>query len=158
MGLSVSFYNCTSDINVVDKTKTLIGTYDCNVYADENVPNPLEIENPVFLLPDSDSLLNCNCAYIPTFSRYYTCRVETLPDGRRIIRCQSDVLSSFFDSAKGSTYVIANRSTNHYNKEIADKLILTEKSMNVEEIALSGSSPFSTNTDYCVVFTLQGQE
>lgn len=156
MGLSVSFYNCTSDINVVNKTKTLIGTYDCNVYADENVPNPLEIENPVFLLPDSDSLLNCNCAYIPTFSRYYTCRTETLPDGRRIIRCQSDVLSSFFDDAKGNTYVTAKRSSNNYNKEIQDDLILSEKQMRITDIRLSGSSPFTNTDNYSCVMTLMG--
>ena len=156
MGLSVSFYNMSSDLNVVSKTKTLIGTYDCDVYVDREVNEPLDIESPVFLLPDSDSLLSCNYAYISKFSRYYNCKVVTLPDGRRIIKCESDVLSSFFDDAKTGTYVVAKRSTNNYNKQIEDKLILAEKSMTVTDVALSGSSPFTNSDNYSVVFTLQG--
>lgn len=156
MGLSVSFYNCSSDVNVVNKTKTLIGTYDCNVYRDKNVSNPLDIESPVFLLPDSDSLLSCNYAYISAFSRYYNCKIETLPDGRRIIRCESDVLSSFFDNAKGSTYVTAKRSSSNYNKEIQDDLILAENQMKITDIRLSGSSPFTNTDNYSCVMTLMG--
>ena len=150
MGMSITFYNLTDDANVVNKTnKTLVNTFNCDVYDDQY------IDSPSFLLPSTASL-NANYCYVPTFGRYYFCKVKQLKDGRRILECQSDALTSFWNDYKGSS-CIANRSASNYNKEITDDLILSLPTCDVYATQMSGSSPFINSDDVCVVLTLNGR-
>ena len=155
-GLSVTFYNLTDEKSVVNKTnKTQVNNYTCDVYDDQY------IESPSFLLPSNVSL-NANYCYVPTFGRYYFCKIKQLKDGRRIIECEVDALTSFWDDFKTSQ-CIANRSSSNYNKEITDDEILVEPTINVEEVPMSNSTPFNNGLsgsgtyDYNVVMTLAGR-
>lgn len=150
MAVSVSFYNCSDDPKDVHKSnRTLIGTYSCNIYDEQN------IESPNILLPRNDNLRSANYCYISQFGRYYYCRLDQLPDGREIMNCNVDVLVSFWDEFKGSQ-CIANRSTSNYNREIKDDMVLVEPTVTISMNALYGSTPFMDTDGYATVMTLAG--
>lgn len=153
MGMSVTFYNCSDDDNVVNKVnKTVVNTFTCDVYDDQDK------ENPILLLPSTLSG-SANYCYIPTFGRYYFCKPTQLSDGRVVAECGVDALSSFWNDFK-SSQCIANRSASNYNREITDDLVLIEPTVNVEELPMSVSSPFTNGldgNDYNVVMTLGGR-
>lgn len=155
-GLSVTFYNLSDEKNVVNKTnKTLVNTFNCDVYDDQY------IESPSFLLPSTVSL-NANYCYVATFGRYYFCKIKQLKDGRRIVECEVDALTSFWEDFKTSP-CIANRSASNYNKEITDEEILVEPTTSVEEVPMSSTSPFTNGvnatglSNYNVVMTIAGR-
>ena len=152
MGMSVTFYNLTDDANVVNKTnKTLVNTFNCDVYDDQ------DIETPSFLLP-STANLNINYCYVANFGRYYFCKVRQLKDGRRIVECEVDALTTFWNDFKGSP-CIANRSASNYNKEITDDEILREPTMSVYSEALHNNSVFKNGaSEYRVVLTMAGRD
>ena len=155
MGMSVTFYNCSSDVNVKDKVNTLLASYDCEVYDAQN------IESPSFLLPNNPNIKNCNYVYVPSFGRYYTAEVKQLADGREIVKCLfTDVLTSFWESCKNSQ-CIANRSSSNYNREVDDNEVLVEPSMNYvysNEIPTRSTHDYFTNNNqaYRIVLTVLG--
>ena len=152
MAISVSFYNCSNSIEVVNKSKSLIATYNCDVYENE------DYEHINILIENNTNLRNANYCYIPTFGRYYNIAPTELPDGRFSFTGISDVLSSFFDSMKTGTQVIARRSSNKYNKELIDNAIASKRSETYREVNMNSAGNYFTNDSsaYSVVLTLQG--
>lgn len=153
MAISVSFYNCSNSSEVVNKSKTLIATYNCDVYENE------DYEHINILIESNTNLRNANYCYIPTFGRYYNLIPTELPDGRFSFTGISDVLSSFWDSMKTGTQVIARRSSNKYNKELIDNAIASKRSETYREVDMNsaGVNYFTNDSSaYSVVLTLQG--
>lgn len=157
MGMSVNFYNNSSPEEVVSKTKTLLATYDCDIWDDN------DISKPVFLLPGTTDLKNCNYCYVSSYGRYYSCTPILQGDGNYLIYCNTDVVSSFFNDAKTNTDVIANRSSNKYNKDIQDNEILALPTEEYRDINMNGtghtSSKFtgSNSDEGSVILTLKGR-
>ena len=153
--LQVTFYNCSDEPQDVHKAnKTTLGTYNCNVYDTQ------DIEAPTILLPRNDSLRNANYCRIPFFNRYYYCRLEQLPDGREIMRCDSDPLTSFWDSYKNSP-CIAKRSTSSTFPNMVDEGVITTPKITRTESIMSNASCFAPdstdNTRRCVMLTVAGR-
>lgn len=152
--LQVTFYNCSDEPQDVHKSnKTTLGTYNCNVYDTQN------IENPAILLPRNDNLRNANYCHIPFFNRYYYCVLEQLPDGREIMRCDSDPLTSFWDSYKNSP-CIAKRSTSSTFPNMVDEAVVTTPKITRNEIKLNDDTCFHPDSDTnprCVMLTVAGR-
>ena len=153
--LQVTFYNCSDEPQDVHKAnKTTLGTYNCNVYDTQ------DIEAPAILLPRNDNLRNANYCRIPFFNRYYYCRLEQLPDGREIMRCDSDPLTSFWDSYKNSP-CIAKRSTSSTFPNMVDEGVITTPKITRTEIEVvsNENSCFHPDDDTLkkVVLTVAGR-
>lgn len=151
--LQVTFYNCSDEPQDVHKTnKTTLGTYNCNVYDTQ------DIEAPTILLPRNDNLRNANYCRIPFFNRYYYCRLEQLPDGREIMRCDSDPLTSFWDSYKNSP-CIAKRSTSSTFPNMVDEAVVTTPNITRTEIQATTNTCFHPETEQSrkVMLTVAGR-
>lgn len=144
--MQVIFYNCSNEPNDVHKTnKTTIATYDLNIYRDNDIDSPLNIEEPIFLLQPNSALLNCNYCYVAQFGRYYNVTIEQLPDGREIARCSVDVLMSFWDEFKGSQ-CIATRSTSSPFPNMVDEKVVTTPRITRRNILATPDTPFNTES------------
>lgn len=151
--LQVTFYNCSDEPQDVHKAnKTTIGTYNCNVYDAQN------LEECQILLPRNDNLRSANYCYIPYFSRYYFCTLDQLPDGREIMNCVSDPLTSFWDEYKNSPCIALRSSSSPFPNMVDEGVVLTPK-ITRTEIQASANTCFNTSdTDYRrVMFTVAGR-
>lgn len=151
--LQVTFYNCSDEQNdVLKANKTTIATYNCDVYDTQGV------EECSILLPRNDNLRNANYCYIPFWNRYYFCTLEQLPDGREILACVSDPLTSFWDSFKNSP-CIANRSSSSTFPNMVDEGVVLTPKITRTEIQASQNTCFNTeDTDYRrVMLTVAGR-
>lgn len=156
--MEVIFYNCSDDPDDVPKNnKTTLATWQCDVYEDEKISSPLDVESPTLLVSGSSGILNCNYCYIATFGRYYYVKMEQLPDGRQLAHCNVDVLMSFWNDFKLSN-VVAIRSTSSGFANMVDEKVATTPNITRRNILVkqgsTASTPFDTenlNIKNCVL-------
>lgn len=110
--MQITFFTTSDDKAAVPKTLTEIGTYTGAFRSD------VDVLDPVFDVT-SNVPLTCNYLYIPRFSRYYFCRVETIRTGLYRLHCHVDVLQSWFEQIKTCPAMIS-RAENSWNSYIAD--------------------------------------
>ena len=151
--LQITFYNCSDEPQDVHKNnKTTIATYNCNIYERQGV------EECAILLPRNDNLRNANYCYIPFWHRYYFCALEQLPDGREIMRCTSDPLTSFWDDYKNSQ-CIAKRSTSSNYPNMVDEGVITTPNITRTEVLATSSTCFHPESESSrkVMLTVAGR-
>lgn len=153
--MEVIFYNCSDDPDDVPKTHlTTLATLNCDVYEDEKVSSPLDVESPTLLISGTSGILNCNYCYIATFERYYFVKMEQLPDGRQIAHCNVDVLMSFWGEYNTSNVVAIRSTSNGFANMVDEKVATTPKITRRNIFVNTGGTPFVTdnlNVKNCVL-------
>lgn len=114
--VEVKLYSNSSDPFVVHKSITLKNTVYCQFT--ESTP----IDSPDLLLDMRNGIKDFNYCYIEEFGRYYYCYPETVNGNQMRLRCESDPLMSFWNSAMYSNCV-AERSTSSPNPDIVDEML-----------------------------------
>lgn len=107
-----TFYNCSSDNNVVKKSLTQVASADIQECGE------FTVESPTFKMARDDNLLSANYMYVEALHRYYyvTLRIE---GNFMYVDANSDPLTSFWNSYKNSP-CIAYRSTSKPDVRIVD--------------------------------------
>lgn len=141
-------YNNKSANNVVHKNLTLIETATCESYG------VVDVQRPTVILYNTTSKL-ANYAYIADLGRYYYATCEIQPDGRLIMRLESDPVKSFWDSYSASPCV-ANRSSSNYDPYLVDDMISVKESVHYNLRRLSGSFAPSQSGANHYVLTIGG--
>lgn len=158
--MQVTFYNMSSSLEVVNKTKTTIKSVDCEAYEG------FTEEDPIMIVARDDSLLSANYMYISSTNRYYFCKVRILNGRKMSITGHTDVISTFYDNYKNCPCIIDRTSdTSLYNKDITDDLILQNLQTTMTEVNLNTetnvSSPFNynpeSNNSRFIILTLKGR-
>lgn len=91
--MSVTFYKCSDDPKVLDKTLTAIGTLS-NITISPT--DSVSILNPVLIMGYDSNYIDANYCKISEFgNRYYFCSVSVAPGQRCIVKCTIDPLYSF---------------------------------------------------------------
>lgn len=134
--MTATFYNNSSDNNVIDKS--LSGIKAVSIVGFENS----SIMKPTILLAYDAALFSANYMYIDSMGRYYYITDIEIIDGHRIrITGRVDVLMSF--DVK-SVQCIAARQSGAYNLYIPDSEI-TRVSYDRVQTKQFPNSPFTAN-------------
>lgn len=120
MDTTVIFYNNSSNPNVINKSISTLGTFECKI------KEPINIERPEILLSGATGNITANYCYIADLGRYYFCHSE-LERGQlvRFVCDISDPLMSFKSAILSSPAVIA-RNPWKYDKYIHDSKLPVE--------------------------------
>lgn len=148
--IEVNLYNNQSDPMVVKKKLTLVDTVNCEI------TDICELDAPELLLDmDESDIPKYNYCYIAAFGRYYFCRPQIINGNQMLISCESDPLTSFWDSISGSE-CIAERSTSAQNPELVDDLLPFKPNpkMSIRSIGESFTPSASSG---CYILTLGGK-
>lgn len=130
MSTTITLYKTGNDEHDINKSLTLIGTYDCNLKT------PVDAENPEILLNATN--LDANYGYIADYGRFYFLTPLTQHNQMIVYKGISDVLMSFKAGIKASPAVIAR------NPWLYDKYIPDSK-LPVESRSIRGVYPFPQN-------------
>lgn len=123
--MDIILYSNSSDPRKLNKTITAIKTISVRLKDDTDVMRPV-IELDSANLPPA-----ANYCYIEKFSRYYFINKQGISIGRDLlITLEVDVLMSFKGFINNST-VIAERSSNKFNRYIGDNIPLLSKQNNI---------------------------
>ena len=135
---SVSFYNNSSDNNVLNKS--ISSTTSKTVMFKEDV----DMIEPVIILQNDSNVQNSN--YMQMLGRYYyITSIECLPGNLLRIKGRVDALMSYRDAIRQNT-VIATRNANNVNTYIPDNKMKITSYTTVNTIQASGG--FSNNLKY----------
>lgn len=142
--IQIYTYNNRSANNVVHKNLTQIESTTCDWYG------AIDVKRPTVILLDDTSKL-ANYAYIPDLGRYYYATTEIQPDGRLVMRLDSDPLMSFWNDFSGSPCV-ANRSSSNYDPYLVDEMVSVKESVHYNLRRLSGAfAPSQSGANHYVV-------
>lgn len=123
--MDIILYNNASDPRKLNKTITAIKTIAVRLKDDTDVMHPV-IELDSANLPPT-----ANYCYIEKFSRYYFINRQGIAVGRDLmLTLDVDVLMSFKGFINNST-VVAERSSNKFNRYIGDNIPLLSKQNNI---------------------------
>lgn len=123
--MNITLYNNTSDNRALTKSLTEIKTISVRLKDDTNIMRPV-IELDSANLPPA-----ANYCYIPTFSRYYYINQQGISVGRDLmLTLDVDVLMSFSNTIKNAQ-VVANRTSNKFNRYISDNIPVLAKQKNI---------------------------
>ena len=114
--VAVVLYKNYSDPFVVHKRLTSIATVYCQI-TEETPLDSLEL-----LLDMRSDIDEINYCRIEEFGRYYFCTPKVVNGNQIRLSCESDPLTSFWNSFSGSS-CIAERSTSNPNPELIDDLL-----------------------------------
>ena len=122
--MNITLYNNTSDNRALTKSLTEIKTISVRLKDDTNIMRPV-IELDSANLPPA-----ANYCYIPSFSRYYYINQQGIAIGRDLmLTLDVDVLMSFSSTIKNAQ-VVANRTSNKFNRYISDNIpVLTKQNI-----------------------------
>lgn len=123
--MNITLYNNISDSRALTKSLTEIKTISVRLKNDTNIMHPV-IELDSANLPPA-----ANYCYIPTFSRYYYINQQGISVGRDLmLTLDVDVLMSFSSTIKNAQ-VVANRTSNKFNRYISDNIPVLTKQNNI---------------------------
>ena len=123
--MNIILYNTKDDNRKLNKTLTEIKTITVRLKDDT------DIMHPVIELDGANLPPTANYCYIAAFGRYYYINQQDIKIGRDLVLTLSvDVLMSWKSSILNST-VIAERTSNKYNKYIPDKIPMLSRQNNI---------------------------
>ena len=123
--MNIILYNTKDDNRKLNKTLTEIKTITVRLKDDT------DIMHPVIELDGANLPSTANYCYIAAFGRYYYINQQDIKIGRDLVLTLSvDVLMSWKSSILNST-VIAERTSNKYNKYIPDKIPMLSRQNNI---------------------------
>ena len=126
--MNIVLYNNKSDSRVLNKSIEQIATIDVILKSAQNIMSP-EIMLQTKTLP-----IEANYCYISDFGRYYYINAQRLDNGNvSKIELTVDVLMSFKDMILKST-VVAERTTNKYNRYLPDIVPTLAKFNNIYKL------------------------
>lgn len=135
---SISFYNNSSDNNVLNKS--ISSTTSKTVVFKEDV----DLIEPVIVLQNDSNVQNSN--YMQMLGRYYyITSIECLPGNLLKVRAKVDALMSYKDQIKSNSAIIT-RNANNVNTYIPDNKMKITSYTTVNTIKASGS--FSNTLKY----------
>lgn len=111
----IELYKNTSDNRVINKSITLINTYQNGIFKDDT-----DLANPILIFDGSFNFNNINYIYIPSLNRYYYIGDITLSQRRQYVSCHIDVLMSYKTYLLNKT-VILGRSSKSFNTYFVDR-------------------------------------
>lgn len=98
--MSITFYNCNSEPNRIDKSAFLTSIFSVNSYTLLEDSNN---HNPSWLLDASNNILNANYAYWSEANRYYYIEVTSITPGLFRVNGSVDALHTYRNGILGST-------------------------------------------------------
>ena len=123
--MDILLYNTKDDNRKLNKTLTEIKTITVRLKDDT------DIMHPVIELDGANLPPTANYCYIAAFGRYYYINQQDIKIGRDLVLTLSvDVLMSWKSLILNST-VIAERTSNKYNKYIPDKIPMLSRQNNI---------------------------
>ena len=123
--MDIILYNTKDDNRKLNKTLTEIKTITVRLKDDTDIMHPVIELNGANLPPTA------NYCYIADFGRYYYINQQDIKIGRDLVLTLSvDVLMSWKSLILNST-VIAERTSNKYNKYIPDKIPMLSRQNNI---------------------------
>lgn len=123
--MNIILYNTKDDNRKLNKTLTEIKTITVRLKDDT------DIMHPVIELDGANLPHTANYCYIAAFGRYYYINQQDIKIGRDLVLTLSvDVLMSWKSLILNST-VIAERTSNKYNKYIPDKIPMLSRQNNI---------------------------
>ena len=126
--MKLVLYNNKSDSRAINKSIEQIATIDVILKSAQNIMSP-EIMLQTKTLP-----IEANYCYIADFGRYYFINAQRLDNGNvSKIELTVDVLMSFKDMILRST-VVAERTTNKYNRYLPDIVPTLAKFNNIYKL------------------------
>lgn len=134
--MTVKFYKNISSPEEFKKSITLLKTLE--VSLKENC----SVFTPTLLINLNTDLLSANYVYIEKFKRYYHKVGSVIIDGRQEVNLRCDVLASFPETIKNSTFVF-DRTTSKYNSYLPDNDKISAKHY-VANLKFD-STPFNTS-------------
>ena len=149
--MNVTLYSNKSDIRVLNKNLSLLGT----VTAQFN--QEVSIEDPILILDAKDNYINANYVYIEKFARYYIVTDKRVLDGGRIeITCHVDVLMSF-KNAIYNAQIIAERSGSNPDVFVTDDVVTVRDSITtyVRNVKVNAFPGLTAGNNY--VLTIGGK-
>lgn len=148
--MTLQFYNNKSDVRVLNKSLTSIGS---EVTA--NFTDTVNYDDPVLRIDLDESLLGANYFYVKEWEKYYYIRSKDIINGNLLyITGHMDVLMSF-KSAILNSQIIALRSASNPNAYIVDDYV-GDRGTVKQHFRKSATTPFSTQTK-CYVLTIAGK-
>lgn len=151
----IEIYNNKSCINKVDKSITLLSTFE-NVRFKENT----SIYNPTLVIGginDIGSTNDWNYAYIPKFKKYYFINEKIMLNGNNVsLELKEDVLMTFKDTILKSEFIISRQEKIKNNFLIDTELpIHVDKSVEIKKI---GNALFNekSNLELNIVLNTHG--
>lgn len=112
--MNVVFYSTSDDSLKVNKSLTLIGSYNCQL------KEVCSVNNPGFEISMNTNLLNANYAYVADFHRYYFIKITILDGTRLLIEGSVDRLMSFIQPNRAGLAGYVERNENDYNVRLVD--------------------------------------
>ena len=134
--MTVKFYKNISSPEEFKKSITLLRTL--NVVLKENC----SVFTPTLIINLNVDLLQANYVYIEKFKRYYHIIGSVIIDGRQEVNLKCDVLASFPETIKNSTFVF-DRTTIKYNSYLPDNDKISSKHY-IANLKFD-STPFNTS-------------
>ena len=126
--MNIVLYNNKSDSRVINKSIEKISEISVILKSAQNIMSP-EIMLQTKTLP-----IEANYCYIPDFGRYYYINAQRLENGNiSSIELTVDVLMSFKDMILKSK-VVAERTTNKYNRYLPDIVPTLAKFNNIYKL------------------------
>lgn len=148
--MTIQFYNNSSDIRVVNKSLTAVGSPQTANFTDV-----VNYDDPLLKLDFDASFLGANYFYVSEWGKYYYIRSKDIIDGNFLyVTGHIDVLMSF-KSAILNSQVIAQRSGSNANAYIVDDYV-GDKGTIKQYFRKSSTTPFSTQTK-CYVLSIAGK-
>lgn len=147
--IEVKLYQNYSDPNVVRKNISFVKNINCEITVEVAVDS-LE------LICDMDEAVNSiNYCYIAEFSRYYFVTPAIINGKQMRLSCESDPLTSFWNSFKNSS-CIAKRSSSNFNPYIEDPYVVKLPTCKIVT-RKTGASFTPSGSGGCYVLTLGGK-
>lgn len=148
--MTIQFYNNSSDIRVVNKSLTAVGSPQTANFTDV-----VNYDDPLLKLDFDASFLGANYFYVSEWGKYYYIRSKDIIDGNFLyVTGHIDVLMSF-KSALLNSQVIAQRSGSNSNAYIVDDYV-GDKGTIKQYFRRASTTPFSTKTK-CYVLSIAGK-
>ena len=123
--MQLILYNNISDKRKLSKSITQLSTVEIKLKDENEIVEPTVILSAAYLPPSA------NYAYIANLGRYYYINGQHILPGNQLeLNLSVDVLMSWIDLILNST-VVAERSTNKFNRYIGDNIPLLAKQNNI---------------------------
>lgn len=155
--MTVTLYKMIQDEKVINKNLTGV---EQSTPINLVLKDSTDIMSPVFILQNPTVITGYNYAYIPEFNRYYFVgRPEIDTQNICTITLREDVLMSYKTDIM-SLNVIAERSTNNYNRYLVDNIIPAQNTCTVQTRQITDGLFYSNRlqqTDYCYTLTVNNR-
>lgn len=152
--MQLQYGKCNSDPRVVDKRPYFDILHTTNILAKDTISDRAPVVVIAATASNTDAP-TCNYASMGGMY-YYIDDVDMLPGGRYALHLRLDPLTSYADSIKGLSAVVARQAGANVPM-LADSSYLTKSNIQVETLQFD-RSPFVVNyaSDFCYVMSVIG--